>query len=157
MDEWAVKKEWMEPVLQCFQVWPTIDLFATADNTRCGKFFSKGPQPGTRGVDFFAQQLKAGEVYHCCLPVKLAAHCIKKLLLSRNWSSGANSTILDQRCVLATVACRAGIHLGSAGLVYVDAGVRGHSRGRVHIWEESRFKLRVGLIHTGEIATRKKY
>ncbi len=75
-DEWVVKDEWLQPVLEHFKVQPTIDALALAANIKCARFFSKGPQLGTAGVDFFAQQLKPSEVYFCCPPVKMAAHCI---------------------------------------------------------------------------------
>ncbi len=78
-DEWSVRDEWLHPVLYRFNVQPTVDAMATAENTKCAKFFSKGPQPGSAGVDFFAQRLESNEVYYCCPPVKLAAHCIRKI------------------------------------------------------------------------------
>jgi hypothetical protein len=56
-----------------------VDSFASHLNTRCKKFYSKTGQPGTTGIE-----LLAGEIYYCCPPVKLAAHCIRKLWSSKN-------------------------------------------------------------------------
>ncbi len=155
-DEWAVKEEWMEPILQRFQVRPTVDAFATADNARCEKFFSKGPQPGTNGVNFFAQQLRAGEVYHCCPPVKLAAHCIKKLLASK-----------DVRAVLILPHWTSAVHwpLLRAGQVYIKEvrdwytwtqECKDTAEGQSIFGRKSGVKMWAGLIHTGKIGYKEK-
>jgi hypothetical protein len=83
-DEWAVRDEWLQTVLDHFKVQPTVDALATAENMKCARFFSISPQSGSAGVDFFAQQLEPNEVYLCCPPVKLAAHCIWKIVASQN-------------------------------------------------------------------------
>ena len=36
----------------------TVDGFASADNARCSKFFSRFDVPGNSGMDFFLQTLK---------------------------------------------------------------------------------------------------
>jgi hypothetical protein len=79
-----VRDKWLQQVLQHFKVQPTIDELVTAANTKCAKSFSKSPQPGTEGVYFFAWQLKPGEVYFSCSPVKLTAHCMQKIVASQN-------------------------------------------------------------------------
>ncbi len=83
-DEWAVRDEWLQTVLDRFKVQPTVDALATAENMKCARFFSKSPQSGSAGVDFFAQKLEPNEVYLCCPLVKLVAHCIRKIVASRN-------------------------------------------------------------------------
>jgi hypothetical protein len=88
-DEWGLQEEHFQQLLRELQTQPTIDGFASSLNTKCARFFSKTAQPGSSGTDFFAQDLKAGEVYYCCPPVKLAAHCIRKL-----WSSTGVQAIL---------------------------------------------------------------
>jgi hypothetical protein len=60
-------------------VQPTIDGFASRVNTVCTRFFSKWLQVGAEGVDFFAQQLSTEEVYHCCPPVHLVGHMLRRL------------------------------------------------------------------------------
>jgi hypothetical protein len=72
-DEWGLQEEHFQLLLQEFQVQPTIDTFASQFNNRCASFYSKTSQRGTAGIDFFAQELRRGEVYYCCPPVKLAA------------------------------------------------------------------------------------
>jgi hypothetical protein len=80
----VVKDEWLKPVLEHFKVQPTIDALAMAANIKCAQFFSKGPQLGTAGVDFFAQKLRPSKVYFYCPLVKMAAHCIRKIVASQN-------------------------------------------------------------------------
>ena len=58
---------------------PTIDAFASSENAVCQRFFSKWPQIGSEGVNFFTQELRKEEVYFCCPPVKDAGHMIKRL------------------------------------------------------------------------------
>jgi hypothetical protein len=76
-------------LLQEFQVQPTIDAFTSQFNNRCASFYSKTLQKGAAGIDFFAQELRRGEVYYCCPPVKLAAHCIRRI-----WSSKGIRAVL---------------------------------------------------------------
>jgi hypothetical protein len=83
-DEWSVRSECLKPVLDRFRILPSVDGFATAANAKCSKFFSKGPQPGTSGINFFSQELVSSEIYYCCPPVKSAAHCIRKLFRYKN-------------------------------------------------------------------------
>ncbi len=78
-DEWDLQEEHFQQLLCELQTQPTIDGFASSINTKCARFFSKTAQPGSTRIDFFAQGLKVGEVYYCCRPVKLAAHCIRKI------------------------------------------------------------------------------
>jgi hypothetical protein len=88
-DEWGLQEEHFQQLLRELQTQPTIDGFASSINTKCVRFFSKTAQPGSTGIDFFAQGLEVREVYYCCLPVKLAAHCIRKI-----WSSPGVQAIL---------------------------------------------------------------
>ena len=62
----------------------TIDAFASSQNKRCVKFFSKIPQIGSSGVNFFAQCLSSAEVYYCCPPPKLVLYTIQFLLQTEN-------------------------------------------------------------------------
>ncbi len=73
----------LRPVLDRFSVNLTVDGSATAHNTKYSKFFSKRPQPGASGVNFFSQSLVTSEVYFCCPPVQPAAHCIRKLFKNK--------------------------------------------------------------------------
>ncbi len=88
-DEWGLQEEHFQLLLQEFQVQPTIDAFASHFNNRCASFYSKTSQQGAAGIDFFAQELRQGEVYYCCPPVKLAAHCIRRI-----WSSKGIQAVL---------------------------------------------------------------
>jgi hypothetical protein len=88
-DEWGLQEEHFQQLLRELQTQPTIYGFASSTNTKCARFFSRIAQPGTTGIDFFAQVLEAGEVYYCCPPVKLAAHCLRKI-----WSSPGVQAIL---------------------------------------------------------------
>jgi hypothetical protein len=39
-DEWGIEDEWLQPVLDRFQVEITVDGFASAKNAKCSRFFS---------------------------------------------------------------------------------------------------------------------
>jgi hypothetical protein len=54
---------------------------------------------GTSGVDFFVQQLQAGEVYHRCPPAKTSSSMHKEAAIEREHNS-ATSASLDQRSML---------------------------------------------------------
>ncbi len=83
-EEWTVDKEQRQQIWQEFKVQPTIDGFASRVNAVCSRFFSKWPQVGAEGVDFFTQQLSPKEVYHCCPPVHLAGHTLRRLSRARS-------------------------------------------------------------------------
>jgi hypothetical protein len=80
-DEWGVAREQLEEVFQEFELWPTVDAFASSVNAICGNFFSKWPQEGSAGVNFFSQKLSSAEVYFCCPPIKEIGQMIRKLLV----------------------------------------------------------------------------
>jgi hypothetical protein len=88
-DEWGLQEEHFQQLMQEFQVQPTIDAFASQFNARCASFYSKTSQRGTTGTDFFAQILRRGEIYSCCPPVKLEAHCNRRI-----WSSKGIQAVL---------------------------------------------------------------
>jgi len=79
-DEWGLKEDDRNELFRDAGLTPTIDAFASSDNKVCDRFFSKWPQMGGAGTDFFTQQLQKGEVYYCCPPVKEAGHMFRKLL-----------------------------------------------------------------------------
>jgi len=83
-DEWVFDDYSYANICSFFGKVPTIDAFATSTNARCFKFFSKIPQVGSLGVNFFAQNLCSSEVYYCCPPPKLIIHTIKFLLQTNN-------------------------------------------------------------------------
>ena len=56
----------------CFQV----DTFASASNTKGAQFFSRLDVPGTSGVNFFHQSLKAIDSHFCFPPPKLLVSAI---------------------------------------------------------------------------------
>jgi hypothetical protein len=78
-DEWGVSREQLHQVFHSFSLWPTVDAFASSDNTVCGRFFAKWPQVGNMDVNFFAQPLSTTEIYFCCPPVKDIGHTIRRL------------------------------------------------------------------------------
>ena len=62
-DEWSIDKISYDAILNYFNVVPTVDCFSSNSNSKCLKLFSKIPQVGTAGIDFFAQTLICSEVY----------------------------------------------------------------------------------------------
>ena len=83
-DEWGLQEDERVNLWREWAITPTIDAFASSSNTVCSAFYSKWPQMGAAGVNFFAQELKASKVYYCCLPVKEAGHMIHRLTSSNN-------------------------------------------------------------------------
>ena len=79
-DEWPVSRPVIDAVLNCLNVQPTIDAFASVHNKICDRFFSLIPQTGASGVNFFAQVLYSEEIYFCCPPVSQILPCFKKLV-----------------------------------------------------------------------------
>lgn len=78
-DEWGLAREELPRIFDRFQVQPTVDGFASSSNNITQAFFSKIPQVGSQGVDFFTQQLRVDEVYYLCPPVKEAGHLLRRL------------------------------------------------------------------------------
>ena len=83
-DEWGVNREVLSKVLNGFKASPTVDCFASECNKICPKFFSKIPQNGTTGVNFFAQKLNSEESYFCCPPPNLVSDTLKHIFTFRN-------------------------------------------------------------------------
>ncbi len=79
-DEWAIERSQLCNIFEKLQLWPTVDAFASSQNNICDKFFSLLPQIGSSGINFFAQNLTAAEVYFCCPPVRLIVPCYRFLL-----------------------------------------------------------------------------
>ena len=83
-DEWSIDRISFENICSKFGTWPTVDAFASSENRRCSKFFSKIPQIGSMGTNFFAQHLSPEEVYFCCPPPKLIIYALKHFFSFRN-------------------------------------------------------------------------
>ena len=79
-DEWGVSRNLHQQLFSSWEIQPTVDCFASSTNKICGKFFSKIPQIGSSGVNFFVQDLKVHETYFCCPPTKLVGHTWHHLL-----------------------------------------------------------------------------
>ena len=78
-DEWGLQEGELNRLWAEWGIQPTVDAFASSENKVCEKFFSKWPQTGSAGVNFFAQQLQPEETYYCCPPVKEAGHMLRRL------------------------------------------------------------------------------
>ena len=79
-DEWGIDKNTYDRITRVIGAKATVDGFATSCNTVARKFYSKYPQVGSAGIDFFAQKLDSKEVYWLCPPVKEVARCIRHVL-----------------------------------------------------------------------------
>ena len=73
--------------LSKFQLYPTIDGFASEPSQICHVYFSKIPQNGCSGINFFTQTLCLNQVYFCCPPIKDVLHTFKSLVAVSNISS----------------------------------------------------------------------
>ena len=82
-DEWSIDRASFNKICRNFGVTATVDGFATRENSLLPRFFSKVPQVGTEGVNFFAQTLSDQEVYWLQPPVELITKVIKFVLQSK--------------------------------------------------------------------------
>jgi hypothetical protein len=83
-DEWSIDNRTFKQIQQHIGLEVTVDGFATSANRRVDRFFSKYPQCGSEGIDFFAQKLSSKEVYWLCPPVQLVLTTIKHILAIEN-------------------------------------------------------------------------
>ena len=73
-DEWGVDRTLLKNIFKYFNVQPSVDAFAVTNNTIfLDSFFSKYPQQGSLGVNFFTQILKPDIVFFC-----MSAHKIDR-------------------------------------------------------------------------------
>ena len=56
-DEWSVNEYAYKQIVKYFQIVPSLDCFSSVANNMCKHFYSKVPQSGSRGVNFFCQKL----------------------------------------------------------------------------------------------------
>lgn len=82
-DEWSIDQKTYKQIVRHIGLEATIDGFATRENAVVKRFYSKYPQVGSLGVNFYAQKLTGGEVYWCCPPVKEVAKCINHILAAK--------------------------------------------------------------------------
>ena len=78
-DEWSVNDYAFSSIVRYFQLVPSIDCFSSGANNMCAKFFSKVPQSGSSGVNFFCQKLFSSDVLWVCPPVNLIIPVVKHL------------------------------------------------------------------------------
>ena len=83
-DEWGIDNRTFKQIQKYIGLEVTVDGFATSQNRKTEKFFSKYPQCGSAGIDFFAQKLSPQEVYWICPPVKLVLTAINHILATEN-------------------------------------------------------------------------
>ena len=79
-DEWSIDDRTFKQVQKHIGLEVTVDGFATSVNKKVDKFFSKYPQCGSAGIDFFAQKLSDQEVYWLNPPVQLVLSTINHIL-----------------------------------------------------------------------------
>ena len=79
-DEWGLSKRDCKLISFRLGCQPTIDAFASRKNAVLPAFFSKCPQIGAQGVDFFAQDLKSDQVYWCTPPVSIIVKVVRHIL-----------------------------------------------------------------------------
>ena len=83
-DEWSVDKGTFTSICRQFGLNPTVDGFATRKNSFLNTFFSKMPQYGCAGVNFFSQKLSDKEVYWLTPPVNKVVQTIKHVLATED-------------------------------------------------------------------------
>ena len=147
-DEWGLQEDERENLWREWAITPTIDAFASSSNGVCPAFYSKWPQMGAAGVNFFAQELKASEVYYCCPPVKEAGHMIGRLTSSNNvtvlvvvhaWEGSVHWSLIQDEMAKSTSFRRTKIWLPTC----TDSG-RATSR-----FSDSSIRMWAGLFSKG--------
>jgi hypothetical protein len=88
----------------------SIDLFATCDNAKATRFYSRSWEMGTQGVDSFAQNWH-GECAYAAPPVSLVMRTIRKVAITV--MSGILIIPLWKNAKFWTFAFRDGIHLNA--------------------------------------------
>jgi len=78
-DEWSLCREAIAQIFVTLNIFPQVDAFAVAANAIFPTFFSCVPQPGSAGVDFFAQDLDTTLVYFFCPPISLISRLLRLL------------------------------------------------------------------------------
>ena len=79
-DEWAIDHTTFQKIQKFAGMKVTIDAFATSANKMVDRFYSKYPQIGSLGLDFFAQNLRHEEVYWITPPVTKVLDAINHVL-----------------------------------------------------------------------------
>jgi hypothetical protein len=88
----------------------TIDLFATSENAKCGRFYSRSFKEGALGVDTFAQDW-SGETVYAAPPVSLVMRTIRKASVVQ--LAGALIIPLWKNAKFWNFAFRDGTHLNA--------------------------------------------
>ena len=83
-DEWSMDSATIQKIQKTLRVEITVDGFATSENAVCPTFFSKYPQVGSDGINFYAQELKDSEIYWVCPPVSQVTKGIKHILNAKS-------------------------------------------------------------------------
>ena len=80
-EEYGVSDFDFQSIQSHFNLFVTIDAFATASNCKVKDFYSAIPQVGAKDVDFFMTTLSCAEVYYVHCPVSLIQRTLNKILL----------------------------------------------------------------------------
>ena len=83
-DEWSIGDRDFKFIEDSLGVKFDVDAFASEENARCAVFFSKIPQIGGAGVNFFAQGLDSDKTYWACPPVDLVGPTFLHLKRQKN-------------------------------------------------------------------------
>ena len=79
-DDWGVPRYILNNIFSYFKSTPTVDCFASENNTICPKYFSRYFEESSSGVDFYAQILLHSEVYYCCPPANEVGFVFNRIL-----------------------------------------------------------------------------
>ena len=106
-DEWGVNRDQLQGIFHQLNIYPTIDCFASTPSAICDLFYSKIPQNGCAGINFYVQELVSTHVYFCCPPTKEIVYTFKHLISSTNikailiipaWFSASFWPVLHDGC-----------------------------------------------------------
>jgi hypothetical protein len=108
-DNWEIERQDFENLNNLFGPF-SIDLFATAANSKCEKFYTRAAERGAQGVDAFCQNW-SGECAYAAPPVTFVMRTIRKAALVR--MGGVLIVPLWRSARFWTYAFRDGRHLNA--------------------------------------------
>lgn len=95
-DEWGISSSLLKHIFKYFNFFPNLDGFATQISRKCDLFYSKYPQTGMQGLNFFSQQFNPDFQYYLCPPTRYISNVIswiqdtkgfKGILIIPHWPS----------------------------------------------------------------------
>ena len=83
-DEWGIDVKEIKHIFKQFEFSPSVDTMATRQNAIFDLFYSKIPQIGSAGINFYTIDLDTSLTYYCCPPISEVIYAFRKLTSKSN-------------------------------------------------------------------------